>query len=159
MKRTLTIGATAAAMLVAAAAFTVTAQAGPATPFRGSAVGQDTSLSYGIDGIHLTSEITGTGTHVGRFTQSLDYVLSYDLVHFAGTATITAADGSKLFLVDVGTEPGFASQQFPTPFSATFQVVGGTGRFADATGEGSVSGIDYGQGAFAFTFDGMLAGA
>jgi hypothetical protein len=135
-------------------AFAPAAGAAGGVPFSGTAVGRDTSMSLESDGIHLTSVIQGTGTLVGRFTQTLDYTLSSDLVHFAGTATITAADGSTILLVDAGVEPGFASQVFPTPFDATFTVVGGTGRFAGATGGGTVSGIDFGQGAFAFTFSG-----
>jgi hypothetical protein len=126
-------------------------------PFKATAVGQDTSESFGVDGIHLTSLIHGHATHLGNFTQTLDYVLSYDLVDFAGTGTITAADGSQLFLTDVGTEPGFAAQVFPTPFSATFTFTGGTGRFRDASGQGVITGTDYGQGAFAFAVVGTLS--
>jgi hypothetical protein len=126
-------------------------------PFRATAAGQDTSESFGVDGIHLTSVVRGHATELGSFTQTLDYVLSYDLVDFAGTGTITAADGSELFLADVGTEPGFAAQVFPTPFSATFTFTGGTGRFMGATGQGTVSGIDYGQGAFAFSVVGTVS--
>lgn len=126
-------------------------------PFRATAAGQDTSESFGVDGIHLTSLIHGQATELGRFTQTLDYVLSYDLVDFAGTGTITAADGSELFLTDAGTEPGFAAQVFPTLFSATFTFTGGTGRFVGATGQGTLTGIDYGQGAFAFSVVGTLS--
>jgi hypothetical protein len=76
-------------------------------------------------------------------------VISYDLVDFAGTGNITAADGSQLFLTFFGTEPGFAAQVFPTPFSGTLTITGGTGRFDAACGYGAIAGTDFGQGRLA----------
>jgi len=128
----------------------------PEVPFEVTAVGQDTSESPGADGIHLTSLARGHGTELGSFSQTLDYVISYDLIDFAGTGTITAADGSQLFLTFAGTEPGFATQIFPTPFSGALTITGGTGRFGGASGQGSIAGTDYGQGQFAFSVDGTL---
>jgi hypothetical protein len=130
---------------------------GPRVPLKATALGQDTSESFGADGIHLTSLARGHGTELGSFTQTLDYVISYNLVDFAGTGTITAADGSQLFLTFVGTEPGFATQVFPTPFSGELTITGGTGRFNAATGQGAITGTDYGQGRFAFSLDGTLS--
>jgi hypothetical protein len=126
-------------------------------PFKASAAGQDTSESFGADGIDLTSLVRGNGTELGRFTQTLDYVISYDLVDFAGTGTITAADGSQLFLTFVGAEPGFAAQVFPTPFTGSLTITGGTRRFDDASGQGIITGTDYGQGQFAFSIEGTLS--
>jgi hypothetical protein len=126
-------------------------------PFKATAVGRDTSESFGADGIDLTSLVHGNGTELGRFTQTLDYVISYDLVHFAGGGTITAADGSQVFSTFVGTEPGFAAQVFPTPFSGTLTIAGGTGRFDEESGQGTITGIDYGQGQFAFSIAGTLS--
>jgi hypothetical protein len=122
-----------------------------------AAVGQDTGESFGADGIDLTSLVHGNGTELGRFTQTLDYAVSYDPVDFAGTGTITAADGSKLFLTFVGTEPGFAAQVFPTPFSGTLAITGGTGRFDEEIGQATIAGADYGQGQFAFSVAGTLS--
>lgn len=130
---------------------------GPTVPFKARAIGHDTSESFGADGIHLTSVTTGQGIEIGAFTQTLDYVISYDLVHFAGTSTITAADGSRLLLTFQGTEPGFAAGIFPTPFAGTFTITSGTGRFAVTTGGGSIDGTDYGQGFFVFTLAGSLS--
>jgi hypothetical protein len=94
---------------------------------------------------------------VGAFTERLDYVLAYDLVNFAGGATITAADGAKLFIEFTGAIPGFEQQVFPLPYSATYTITGGTGRLAGSSGGGTISGTDFGAGAFAFTFDGHRA--
>jgi len=130
---------------------------GSQVPFKATALGQDTSESFGADGIHLTSLVRGHGTELGSFTQTLDYVISYDLVDFAGTGTITAADGSQLFLTFAGMEPGFAAQAFPTPFSGELTITGGTGRFDATSVQGAIAGTDYGQGRFAFSLDGTLS--
>jgi hypothetical protein len=130
---------------------------GSQVPLKATARGQDTSESFGADGIHLTSLVEGDGTELGSFTQTLDYVISYDLVDFAGTGTITAADGSQLFLTFVGTEPGFAAQLFPTPFSGTLTISGGTGRFDAVGGQAAIAGTDFGQGQFAFSLNGTLS--
>src|SRR5262245_48358778 len=126
-------------------------------PFRGAASGQDQSVTLEPGGIRILALATGQATHLGRFTERLDYVLSYDLVNFAGVATITAANGDQLHLAFQGMIPGFADQVFPLPFTARFAVVGGTGRFADATGCGDILGTDFGQGRFALTFEGRIS--
>jgi hypothetical protein len=125
-------------------------------PFKGEASGQDQRVTLEPNGIRIISSCVGTGTQVGRFTEAIDYVLSYDLVNFAGVATFTAANGDEVSFKFQGTIPGYANQGFPTPFTATFVIIGGTGRFADATGSGTLDGVDYGQGNFAFTFDGLI---
>jgi hypothetical protein len=125
-------------------------------PFQGAADGRDQSVTLEPGGIHIIALATGQATHVGRFTERLDYLLSYDLVNFAGVATITAANGDLLSLNFQGAIPGFASRHFPLPFTARFTVVGGTGRFQQATGAGDILGIDFGQGLFALAFEGQI---
>ena len=85
---------------------------------------------------------TDTGTcqlsHLGR--TKYEGVLELDLVARTqrGERTLTAANGDELRLVTVGTSapsgPGLVS------FTATFTIVGGTGRFANATGRGVAQG-------------------
>ena len=128
--------------------------AAQAVPFHGRAIGQDVSVTFEATGIHIVAEARGTGTGLGRFIETLDYILSYDLINFAGTATIEAADGSKLFLAFAGQIPGFSSQVFPLPFSGTFVLTGGTSRFRGAGGSGVLAGIDYGGGLFELGFSG-----
>ena len=123
-------------------------------PFKGSAVGQDVSVTFEEAGIHIVAQARGTGTGLGRFVETLDYILSYDFVNFAGSATITAADGSEIFLDFEGTIPGFAGQVFPLPYSGTFTITGGTGRFDTVGGAGTIDGIDYGAGLFSLGFSG-----
>jgi hypothetical protein len=83
-----------------------------------------------------------TGTcqlsHLGRTKYA--GVLELDLVARTqrGERTLTAANGDELRMVVAGTStpsgPGLVS------FSATFTIVGGTGRFANATGQGRAEG-------------------
>jgi hypothetical protein len=85
---------------------------------------------------------TDTGTcqlsHLGR--TKYEGVLELDLVARTqrGERTLTAANGDELHLTTVGTSapagPGLVS------FTATFTIVGGTGRFAKATGQGRAEG-------------------
>ena len=132
--------------------------AGPAAaqtiPFRGQATGQDVIVTFEDTGIHIVAQARGTGTGLGRFVETLDYILSYDLVHFSGSATITSADGSDLFLEFEGDISGFSDLVFPLPFSGTFVLTGGTGRFQGVGGSGALDGIDFGGGLFSWGFSG-----
>ena len=130
-----------------------------AVPFKGKATGQDVSVTLGATGIRIVASATGTATETGRFTEVLDYVLSYDLVNFAGGATITSADGANILISFTGSIPGFANQVFPLPYTADYTITGGTGRFTGSAGSGTLRGIDYGAGAFAFEFTGSFTGA
>ena len=85
---------------------------------------------------------TDTGTcqlsHLGM--TKYEGVLELDLVARTqhGERTLTAANGDEVHLTTVGTSapsgPGLVS------FTATFTIVGGTGRFANATGQGVAEG-------------------
>ena len=83
-----------------------------------------------------------TGTcqlsHLGR--TKYEGVLELDLVARTqrGERTLTAANGDELRLVAVGTSaPAGAGL---VGFTASFTIVGGTGRFANATGKGVAQG-------------------
>ena len=146
------------AVIVGTALVLLGLSAGPAAaqtvPFHGRGIGQDVSVTFEATGIHIVAEARGTGTGLGRFIETLDYILSYDLINFSGTATIAAADGSELFLEFDGQIPGFSDQVFPLPYSGTFELTGGTGRFRGAGGSGVLDGIDYGGGLFQLEFSG-----
>ena len=78
--------------------------------------------------------MTGGGTNCTEFTLGTESVPIWD-----GIAIVTAADGSTLTLAYEG------QQGAPTNGVATFihqdSVVAGTGRFAGATGELTISGL------------------
>ncbi len=65
-----------------------------------------------------------------------------------GTGTLTAANGDTLTQYEVGTvcEVGPTSLNAPHTFTGIFWDTGGTGRFADAIGGGTVTGGDDGTG-------------
>ena len=143
-----------AALVCVLIGFSAAQAAAQTVPFKGDAMGQDVSLSFEAGGIHIVAVASGTGTGLGRFVETLDYILSYDLIHFSGSASITAADSSEMFLDFEGAIPGFSDQVFPLPYSGTFVLTGGTGRFSGVGGGGALDGIDYGGGLFNLGFSG-----
>ena len=86
------------------------------------------------------SETSGQLSHLGRITSTVD-VTSFtltgpDTFSFTGTATDVAAKGDKLFTTgaSTGTPTG-------TEASTIFTITGGTGRFADASGTGTLRAV------------------
>jgi len=153
----------AAALSIGLTASTVAAADRPQIPFAGTSSGTDTSAdptNPDYTQFHVTADIKGTGSLLGRFTETLDYLATLDAegAVVEGTGVITAADGSKIYLHFEGTVPGFFQQPFPLEYSETFVITGGTGRFAGASGSGDISGVDYGPqvNMFEQDFEGVL---
>jgi hypothetical protein len=133
MKKFLTLKIMTLALVLLVASIPVAAVE---RPFAASGNGVATFITDeagNIIGANITS--SGTGTHIGRWTTTGTIHFTPDpqnpnLLHVTGEAPITAADGDKLNTVlenavlDVTT--GLATGQF--------RFVGGTGRFANATG-------------------------
>ena len=75
---------------------------------------------------------SGTGTHLGQWTTSGTVAYTPDsngVLHSSGSATLTASNGDKLhFTIDGILDPVAGVDQ------GVFYLVGGTGRFAGATG-------------------------
>src|SRR6185312_7593920 len=65
-----------------------------------------------------------------------------------GTGTLTAANGDTLTQSESGTvcEVGATSLTAPHTFTGSFANTGGTGRFANAIGGGTITGGDDGSG-------------
>jgi hypothetical protein len=108
---------------------------------------------------------TGQATHLGRFTNGGVAILGAPTdgcpdgaqgipnVHIE---TLTAADGDELAIRMVN----LACPTGPASFHGTgrWTVIGGTGRFADATGAGSAEGhADFATNTFEFTLRGALS--
>jgi hypothetical protein len=93
------------------------------------------TIGFAINGVlsHL-GRMTGGGTNCTEFTLGTESVPIWD-----GIAIVTAADGSTLTLAYEG------QQGAPTNGVATYShedtVIDGTGRFAGATGELTISGL------------------
>jgi hypothetical protein len=109
------------------------AQAGTDLPFRGSFVGSSSAVFVPPNTLRITGAQEGTATHLGRFTSAtVDNANTTDNTG-AGTIDFTAADGDHLFATTVGIE----NELVPPNVSKVRldgTIIGGTGRFAGATG-------------------------
>lgn len=147
MKRQrLIAGAAAGLVIVSAAPVGAAPHAGHRLPFNGSATTSDgyadpTGCSEDAAWRYL-GDGTGTFAHLGRVRFEIQHctVLTGPTTGYFGdgTITITAANGDQLLLAQTGTfelvqdEAGLWSY-----VDLEWQVIGGTGRFAGATGYGT----------------------
>jgi hypothetical protein len=123
-----------------------TAQAAPATPRCGP---DALTLGFEIEGVasHLGS-LAGAGSNCTEFTLTTNAVAVWD-----GLVTLIAADGSTLTSTYAGAQG--APLAGIAPFENTLTITGGTGRFADAEGVWTLTGVlDFTTG----TIDGRVAG-
>ena len=133
MKRFLNIKTLALALILLAGNMPVGAQE---RPF--SCTGKGIAAIIPGTGVPVAN-VTGTGnaTHLGLFTSVGQVTFNPDpdnptLVHPSGQATFTAADGDKLETVFNSAE---TSMDLTTGIGGgIFHFVGGTGKFANATG-------------------------
>ena len=97
-----------------------------------------TAIHEGVrDRRRQASRGTGNATHLGRFTLIADFTVTRKTGDATGTATWTAANGDQIF-VDVFGHGDIVV--FPTvTIAETHTITGGTGRFADASGEIDIS--------------------
>ena len=106
------------------------ARGGSALPFSGTLEATEHVVS--ADATRTVRHLDGTGnaTHLGRFTLSADFTVTAG--NATGTATWTAANGDQIFVNVVGHGDIVV---FPTvSIAERHSIVGGTGRFADASG-------------------------
>jgi hypothetical protein len=89
-----------------------------------------------------TLVISGTGegnaTHLGRFTATSEDSVNIATTQSTGTFNLTAANGDRIFTTTVGHETGFQPPNVSS-VTQTATIVGGTGRFAGATGSFTVA--------------------
>ena len=99
-------------------------------PFRGRAEGAITNVTPDPGGgVVLTIVTEGIATHLGRFSRDEELLLDPSTNTFTGNIVFTAANGDQLVAAVVG---GFISQ---TTATGSYTFNGGSGRFANATGE------------------------
>lgn len=122
--------------------------AGQQRPFKGGGpewvVQEGPGGACGADRIDVQVEGNGQATHVGQYTITRHHCFNPALATFEeGTFELTAANGDKIF----GTYSGFVAgvvevdeQGNPLVIiiNAAQVITGGTGRFADATGQGDL---------------------
>lgn len=93
-------------------------------------------------GIPVRSNMDATGrvSHLGRSTLTGDHCTPTGTEYGESVATLVAANGDEVHMEYNGVCPPLAPVPIPSVVTCTFEfevVPGGTGRFADATGEGS----------------------
>lgn len=136
------IGALTALAVTAAAAHT----GGTDRPFAGTLLGSATfplDESCPFTGRRTSSEGSGTASHLGRVTATLDHCTPPADVISAGQMTLVAANGDEVHMTYSGT----CGPLPPPPVGGTITcntenvIVGGTGRLANATGEAQMTGL------------------
>ena len=157
------LGASGILMLAAAPAF---ASNSP-VPFKSTGSGTETpataNCQFTAEGCTVVSNGTATSSHMGtgpyQSTLTVFWAANYPnppasngkggfCAPASGTGTITAANGDTLTQSEIGTvcEVGPSVAGNAHTFKGTYTNTGGTGRFAGATGGGTVTGGDDGSG-------------
>ena len=133
------LGLVAVVTALAFAAVALSAAGGTDRPFTGSATGlanfvPDPSCPVGFRSV---TETSGTASHLGLVSFSSNHCFALPNLITQGQGTLVAANGDELYLTYSGTctPPDFATCNTDTV------VVGGTGRFENATGEFQVTAV------------------
>ena len=149
-------------VLLLLGAFAVSAWADkPARPFKGTGVAissvaePDPDLPFLVN---LVVEWEGVASHLGKF-QRTDYLL-FNFVEgtLVGAKTFTAANGDELHVLTEGTFDAShdPSEEDPLLITGTYCFIGGTGRFADATGTASYEVLTPDFQSATVSFEGVL---
>jgi len=109
------------------------ARGGTGLTFRGSFTRQSTSVFEPPVTLVITGTESGTATHLGPFTATSEDRVDTTIPAGTGTFDFTADNGDELWTTTVG-----VSNELPAPnisnVTLAATIVGGTGRFANATG-------------------------
>jgi hypothetical protein len=95
----------------------------------------------------------GDASYLGPFTEVNDITKQGDGYH--GVATLTNANGDSLVLAWENEPVGPPGQA--TDYVGTYQIIGGTGAFANATGSGSMTVHVNADGTTDQVFDGTIS--
>jgi hypothetical protein len=121
------------------------AEAGPAVPFKATIAISESIQPIGTPPCFLIGDISGTGvaTHLGRVTlvsrDCINPISETEFWFFSNLVVLTIATGEQVFAAYDGnlTIEGAAGT-----ITGDFQIVGGTGRYEQATGAGTVQGVE-----------------
>jgi len=142
--------------------------------FSSNGSGTETSLSgvgcqFTPAGCTVQTSGTATSSHLGTgpYTTTLTVLWSQATPNgdggycapATGPSTLTAANGDQLDLQNTGTvcEVGPTGNNAPHTFTGTYTITGGTGRFTRASGSGSLTGGDDGQGNSNYSASGTIS--
>jgi hypothetical protein len=128
-------------------------------PLRGSFAAADRS-TFAPPNLVLHGTGEGNATHLGRFTVTFTDVVNPATATGTGTFDVTAANGDQLFATTAGGQDQFTPPNV-SHVTLVATIVGGTGRFASATGTFTVertATIDFAAGTSTATgsFDGHI---
>lgn len=106
---------------------------GTGLPFRGSYTINTNAVFTPPSTLTIDGTATGAASHLGRFTATTVDVVNTTTATSTGTYTLTAANGDQLFATTAGGEDQFIPPNV-SHVTLVATIVGGTGRFASATG-------------------------
>ena len=97
-----------------------------------------------VDPTHLAIRGTYQFAHIGRVSFTIQQELTFfgQVITYSGTTTYTAPNGDEFYTTHVGIAT-------PTPdglgvsLAGTETAVGGTGRFAGASGSATITGLSF----------------
>jgi hypothetical protein len=95
--------------------------------------------------VHASTDGVGQLTHFGRTTFHSEIDILIGLQTVTGTATFTAANGDTLTVIVSGTATP-PNAQGMSDLALTDTLIGGTGRFTNASGSASVTGLSQATG-------------
>ncbi len=131
------------ALLIMAIAAPVSADPG-SRPLKGSVAGEvafnpvPVTVCPNYGGLRTESSAIGTSTHLGRTAMMAQHCTPLGDDFGPGTMTLTSASGDEVWITYDGSAPFPGEGVTVYQGSITFKVVGGTGRFADAVGGGTM---------------------
>ena len=109
------------------------AQSGTQLPLQGSYTNESNAVFTPPATLTVTGTATGNATHLGRFTATFVDVVGTTTAMSTGTLNLSAANGDQLFTTTSGGEDEFIPPNV-SRVTLVATIIGGTGRFAAATG-------------------------
>jgi hypothetical protein len=119
-------------VMILTVALAVAAAAAQQVPFKGALQGNDTDTCFSFPIVCVRTDGTGTGTHLGNFSFTLENTVNLVTGTSTGIAHFVAANGDAFD----ATVSGSGVLLTPDLISITeiYTITGGTGRFAGAQG-------------------------
>lgn len=132
----------ASTLAVAVLPWSKTASAGEMVPFEAQLVGYAAPIFHPDGTVDNTESAVGNATHLGLVTwESVEFarLTGPGQFHVCGSFTLTAANGDQVF--GRYETDGYADEMAFGHFEGPYCIEGGTGRFANAAGSGTIRGV------------------
>jgi hypothetical protein len=122
--------------MILTVALVVPAAAQKQVPFKGVLQGNDTDTCFSSPIVCVTTNGTGTGTLLGKFSFTLENTVNILTGTSTGSGHFIAANGDTIDVTIVGSGELIAPDVIS--ITETYTITGGTGRFAGAQGSFTV---------------------